>query len=36
MSRREVDKYLAALEEPKRSTLEVLRRGLLPVPQTPR
>ena len=31
MSRREVDKYLAALEEPKRSTLEVLRRTILDI-----
>jgi uncharacterized protein YdhG (YjbR/CyaY superfamily) len=31
MSAREVDRYLAALEEPKRSTLEQLRRSILEV-----
>ena len=31
MSRREVDKYLASLEEPKRGTLEVLRRAILDI-----
>jgi hypothetical protein len=29
MSKREVDKYLASLEEPKRGTLEVPRRAIL-------
>jgi uncharacterized protein YdhG (YjbR/CyaY superfamily) len=31
MSKREVDKYLASLEEPKRGTLEVLRRTILDI-----
>ena len=31
MSKHEVDRYLAALEEPKRSTLESLRRTILEV-----
>src|ERR1700676_755025 len=31
MSRDEVDRYLAALEEPKRSTLESLRRTILDI-----
>ncbi len=31
MSRREVDKYLAALEEPKRGTLGALRRTILDI-----
>jgi uncharacterized protein YdhG (YjbR/CyaY superfamily) len=31
MSSREIDRYLAALDEPKRSTLEALRRSILDV-----
>ena len=31
MSREEIDDYLAGLEEPKRSTLEALRRSILAV-----
>ena len=31
MSQREIDEYLAALDEPKRSTLEELRRAILDV-----
>ena len=31
MSQREIDRYLAALDEPKRSTLESLRRSILDV-----
>ncbi len=31
MSSREIDQYLAALDEPKRSTLETLRRSILEV-----
>ena len=31
MSQREIDEYLAALDEPKRSTLEELRRTILEV-----
>ena len=31
MSKREVDNYLASLEEPKRSTLEALRRTIVDV-----
>jgi uncharacterized protein YdhG (YjbR/CyaY superfamily) len=31
MSRSDVDKYLASLEEPKRSTLEALRRTILDI-----
>lgn len=31
MSEREVDEYLASLEEPKRSTLEALRRTILDI-----
>ena len=31
MSKRDVDDYLASLEEPKRSTLEVLRRTILDI-----
>jgi uncharacterized protein YdhG (YjbR/CyaY superfamily) len=31
MSAREIDRYLAALEEPKRTTLEALRRSILEV-----
>jgi uncharacterized protein YdhG (YjbR/CyaY superfamily) len=31
MSKREVDKYIASLEEPKRGTLEVLRRTILDI-----
>ena len=31
MSAREIDRYLAALDEPKRSTLEALRRSILEV-----
>jgi uncharacterized protein YdhG (YjbR/CyaY superfamily) len=31
MSQRDIDRYLAALEEPKRSTLEALRKSILEV-----
>ena len=31
MSQRDIDRYLAALDEPKRSTLEVLRQSILEV-----
>ena len=31
MSRQDIDSYLAALDEPKRATLEVLRRSILEV-----
>ena len=31
MSRRDIDRYLAALDEPKRSTLEALRQSILDV-----
>jgi len=31
MSKREIDKYLASLEEPKRRTLEVLRQTILDI-----
>lgn len=31
MSKKEIDQYLAALDEPKRSTLETLRRSILEI-----